>query len=257
MPQKLAGKVAIVTGASKGIGASIATHMAAEGAAVVVNYRSRPEAAEEAVEQIKSAGGRAVAVHADVTDPDDVSALVQSAVREFGRLDVMVNNAGLEDKMPFLETPLDVWNKVVAVNLTGPFLGCREAAKQMVSQGGPGRIINLTSVHEDLPMPTNSPYCAAKGGVRMLTRTIAVELAPHGITVNNIAPGAVDTPMDAPLKEHPDQMNELLSEIPLGRMGKPEEIAALAVYLASDGAGYVTGSTFLIDGGMSRQSGSL
>jgi glucose 1-dehydrogenase len=229
----------------------------AEGAAVVVNYRSRPEAAEEAVEQIKSGGGRAVAVRADVTDQDDVSTLIQSAVREFGRLDVMVNNAGLEDKMPFLETPLDVWNKVVAVNLTGPWLGCQEAAKQMVAQGEPGRIVNLSSVHEDLPMPTNSPYCAAKGDVRMLTRTIAVELAPHGITVNNIAPGAVDTPMDAPLKKQPDQTQKLLSEIPAGRMGKPEEIAALAVYLASDAAAYVTGSTFIIDGGMSRQSGSL
>lgn len=127
----------------------------------------------------------------------------------------------------------------------------------MVSHGGPGRIINVSSVHEDLPMPTNSPYCAAKGGVRMLTRTIAVELAPHGITVNNIAPGAVDTPMDAPLKEHPDQMEKLISEIPVGRMARPEKIAAMAVYLASGAAAYVTGSTFLIDAGMSRQSGSL
>ena len=254
---QLENKVAVVTGAASGIGRAIALAFGVEGAAVVVNYRSRPEAAEAAVEQINSGGGRAVAVRADVTDQDDVSTLVQSAVREFGRLDVMVNNAGLEDKMPFLETPLDVWNKVVAVNLTGPWLGCQEAAKQMVSQGGPGRIVNLSSVHEDLPMPTNSPYCAAKGGVRMLTRTIAVELAPHGITVNNIAPGAVDTPMDAPLKEQPEQMQKLLSEIPAGRMGKPEEIAALAVYLASDAAAYVTGSTFIIDGGMSRQSGSL
>ena len=127
----------------------------------------------------------------------------------------------------------------------------------MVLQGGPGRIINVSSVHEDLPAPTNSPYCAAKGGVRMLTRTIAVELAPHAVTVNNIAPGAVDTPMDAPLKEYPDQMKELLSEIPLGRMGKPEEIASLAVYLASDASAYITGSTFIIDGGMIRQAGSL
>jgi glucose 1-dehydrogenase len=119
------------------------------------------------------------------------------------------------------------------------------------------RIINISSVHEDLPMPTNSPYCAAKGGLRMLTRTIAVELAPYGITVNNIAPGAVDTPMDAPLKAHPDQMEDLLSEIPLGRMGKPEEIGSLAVYLASDASAYVTGSTFFIDGGMTRHAGSL
>ena len=183
--------------------------------------------------------------------------MIQHCVREFGRLDILVNNAGIERKMPFLETPLEVWDKVIAVNLTGPWLSCQEAAKQLVSQGGTGRIINTSSVHEDLPMPTNSPYCAAKGGLRMLMRTIAVELAPYGIIVNNIAPGAVETPMDAPLKEHPDQMEKLLSEIPLGRMGKPEEIAALAVYLASDAAACVTGSTFFIDGGMTQQSGSL
>ena len=144
------------------------------------------------------------------------------------------------------------------MNLTGPWLGCREAAEQMASQGGSGRIINVSSVHEDLPMPTNSPYCAAKRGVRMLACTIAVERAPHGITVNNIVPaGAVDTPVDAPLKEHPDQMEKLLSETPVGRMAKPEEVAALSVYLASDAAAYVTGSTFLLDDGMSRHAGSL
>jgi glucose 1-dehydrogenase len=183
--------------------------------------------------------------------------LIQKAVEEFGRLDVMVNNAGTEEKMPFLETPLDVWNRIISVNLTGAWLGCQEAARQMVNQGGSGRIINVSSVHEDLPMPTNSPYCAAKGGLRMLMRTIAVELAPHKITVNNVAPGAVDTPMDAPLKEDANQMQKLLSEIPLRRMGKPAEVASLVVYLASDDAAYVTGSTFVIDGGMMRQSGRL
>jgi glucose 1-dehydrogenase len=127
----------------------------------------------------------------------------------------------------------------------------------MVKQGAGGRIINISSVHEDLPMPTNAPYCAAKGGLRMLMRTIAVELAPHKITVNNIGPGAIDTPMDAPLKQHPELMKDLLAEIPLGRMGQPEEVAELAVYLASDAAAYVTGETYFIDGGMLRQSGSL
>ena len=188
---------------------------------------------------------------------DQVQHLVQQTVEKFGRLDIMVNNAGIEEKHPFLETPLDLWDKVIAVNLTGPWIGSQVAAQQMVKQGGGGRIINISSVHEDLPMPTNAPYCAAKGGLRMLMRTIAVELAPHGITVNNIGPGAVDTPMDAPLKEHPELMKQLLSEIPLGRMGKPEEVAELAVYLASDAAAYITGSTYFIDGGMLRQSGSL
>ena len=240
-----------------GIGRAIALAFAAEGAAVAVDYRSHPDQAKQIVDQVKGFGGKAISVHADVSNPEDVKSLIQNAVEEFGRLDVMVNNAGVHEKMPFLETPLDVWNRVITVNLTGAWLGCQEAAKQMVSQGDPGRIINVSSIHEDLPMPTNSPYCAAKGGLRMLTRTIAVELAAHDITVNNIAPGAIDTPMDAPLKEDPNQMQELLSEIPLRRMGQPEEVAALAVYLASDAAAYVTGSTFVIDGGMMRHAGSL
>ena len=254
---RLENKVAVITGSSSGIGSAIAVALAKEGAAVAVDYRSHPDEAKEIVEQIESFGSKAISVHADVSSPEDVKNLIQKAVEEFGRLDVMINNAGMEEKMPFLETPLDVWNKTIAVNLTGAWLGCQEAAKQMVSQGGSGRILNISSVHEDLPMPTNSPYCATKGGLRMLMRTIAVELAPHNITVNNIAPGAVDTPMDAHLEEDANKLKQLLSEIPLRRMGKPEEVAALAVYLASDDAAYVTGSTFVIDGGMMRSSGRL
>jgi len=254
---RLENKVAVITGSSLGIGSAIALAFAKEGAAVAVDYRSHPDEAKEIVEQVENFGGRAISVHADVSNPEDVKNLIQKAVEEFGRLDVMINNAGMEEKMPFLETPLDVWNKTIAVNLTGAWLGCQEAAKQMVSQGGSGRILNISSVHEDLPMPTNSPYCATKGGLRMLMRTIAVELAPHNITVNNIAPGAVETPMDASIDEDVNEMQQLLSEIPLRRMGKPEEVAALAVYLASDDAAYVTGSTFVIDGGMMRSSGRL
>lgn len=253
---RLENKVAIVTGSSLGIGRAIALAFAKEGASVVVNYRSHPEEAEEVVGQIKDSGGRAVSVRADVSEPDDMKGLVGGAAREFGRLDVMVNNAGMERKMPFLETPLEVWEQTISVNLTGTFLGCQEAAKRMVEQGTPGRIINISSVHEDRPMPTNSPYCAAKGGIRMLMRTIAVELAPHDITVNNIAPGAIQTPINKNL-EDPEQMKELLSDIPLGRIGQPEDVAHLAVYLASDAAAYVTGSTFVVDGGMMRQAGSL
>jgi glucose 1-dehydrogenase len=254
---QLQNKVAVITGASLGIGSAIALAFAKEGAAVAVDYRRHPDEAKEIVEQVEGFGGKAISVRADVSDPEDVKNLIQKTAGEFGRLDVMVNNAGMEQKMPFLNTPLDVWNKTIAVNLTGAWLGCQEAARQMVSQGGTGRLINVSSVHEDLPMPTNSPYCAAKGGLRMLMRTIAVELAPHNITVNNIAPGAVDTPMDAPLEGDTNQMQTLLSEIPLRRMGKPEEVAALAVYLASDAASYVTGSTFVIDGGMMRHAGTL
>ena len=254
---RLKDKVALVTGSSQGIGRAIALSFAGEGAAVAVDYRSHSEEAEAVVEQVEGSGGRALAVRADVSDPGDVKNLVRETVEEFGRLDIMVNNAGVEEKMPFLETPFEVWNRVVAVNLTGAWLGCQEAARRMVEQGGVGRIINVSSVHEDRPMPTNSPYCAAKGGLRMLMRTIAVELAPHGITVNNIAPGAIETPINENLDQHPDQMRKLLSEIPLGRIGQPEEVAGLALYLASEEAAYVTGSTFFIDGGMMRQAGSL
>ena len=254
---RLENKVAAITGSSRGIGKAIALAFAGEGAAVAVDYRSHPDEGQEVVKEIESSGGRSIALKADVSEQDDVRGLIRETVRKFGRLDIMVNNAGVEEKMPFLETPFEVYERVVAVNLTGAWLGCQEAARQMVSQGDGGRIINISSVHEDRPMPTNSPYCAAKGGLRMLMRTIAVELAPHSITINNVAPGAIETPINENLEDNPEQMQELLSEIPLGRIGQPEEVAELALYLASDAASYVTGGTFVIDGGMMRQAGSL
>jgi glucose 1-dehydrogenase len=254
---RLDNKVTVVTGSSSGIGEAIALAFAANGAAVVVNYSRHEDAAQKVLERIEGAGGKGLVVGADVSDPKEVEAMVQQATDAFGRLDIMVNNAGMEHKMPFLETPFEVWQETIAVNLTGAWLGCLAAAKQMVAQGEGGRIINVSSVHEDLAMPTNAPYCATKGGVRMLMRTLAVELAPHKITVNNIAPGAIETPMDAPLEQNPDEMKELLSEIPLGRMGKPEEVANLALFLASDDSSYVTGSTLFVDGGMIRHSGTL
>ncbi len=254
---QLENKVAIVTGSSLGIGRAIAVAFGREGASVGVNYRSHPEEAEEVIGEIEKAGGKAVFVQADVSKPEDVQNLVQKTVEEFGRLDIMVNNAGMEEKVPFLETPFELFQQVISVDLAGVWLGCQEAGKQMVEQGDGGRIINISSVHEDRPMPTNATYCAAKGGVRMLMRTIAVELAPHGITVNNVAPGAIKTPINEELEDNPEQMEELLSEIPLNRMGKPEEIADLTLYLASDASAYVTGSTFVIDGGMMRHAGSL
>ena len=255
---RLQGKVAIITGSATGIGKAMAQAMAREGAAVTIDYVGRQQdAANEVVHDIEQAGGKALAVSADVSQLDQVQNLVAQTVQKFGRLDIMVNNAGIEEKHPFLEMPLEVWNKVIAVDLTGPWLGCQAAAQQMVKQGEGGRIINISSVHEDLPMPTNAPYCAAKGGLRMLTRTIAVELAPHQITVNNIGPGAIFTPIDADIEANPDLEKQLMAEIPLGRWGKPEDVAELAIYLASDAAAYVTGSTYFIDGGMLRQAGSL
>lgn len=255
---RLQNKVAIVTGSATGIGKGIAQCFARQGAAVTINYiRSQHDTAAEVVNEITQSGGQAMAVEADVTRQDQVGNLVMQTVQAFGHLDIMVNNAGIEKEMPFVDIPLDLWEKIIAVNLTGPFLCAQVAARQMIKQGSPGRIINISSVHEDLPMPTNAPYCTSKGGLRMLMRTICVELAPHKITVNNIGPGAIDTPMDAPLKEHPKLMNELLNEIPLHRMGQPDEVGELAVYLASDESAYVTGSTYFIDGGLMRYSKSL
>ena len=254
---KLSSKVAVVTGAASGIGQAIAVALAREGASVVVDYVGSPDAPKTTVQQIESAGGKALAVAADVSQPDQVNSLIQQAVQQFGRLDIFVNNAGIEYKHPFTDFPVDQWNKIIAVNLTGPFLCAQAAAKQMIAQGNGGRIINISSVHQDLPMPTNAPYCATKGGLRMLMRTIAVELGPHAITVNNIGPGAVFTPIDADIEANPKLEAQLMAEIPLGRWGKPEEIANLAVFLASDDASYITGSTYYIDGGMLRQAGSL
>jgi glucose 1-dehydrogenase len=254
---RLNGKVAIITGSATGIGMACAQAMAREGACVTINYVGSSADAQGVVDGIKQAGGRALAVEADVSKQDQVQRLVDQTVREFGRLDVMQNNAGWEKKVPFLEMPFETYQQVIDINLTGTWLGSQIAARQMVKQGDGGRIINTSSVHEDITMPTNAPYCAAKGGIRMLMRTVAIELAPHKITVNNIAPGAIFTPIDADIQANQELDEELLNEIPLRRWGQPSEVANLAVFLASDEASYITGSTYFIDGGMSRQSGSL
>ena len=254
---QLSNKVAVVTGGDTGIGRAICTAMAREGARVVVDYVGSERPGQALVEEIEAFGGQAVRIEADISNREQVVELIDGAVRAFGSLDIMVNNAGIEKKYPFLETPLDVYRRIVDVNLTGTWLCTQAAAKEMVRQHRGGRIINISSVHEELPMPTNAAYCASKGAIRMLMRTIAVELAEHEITVNNVCPGAVDTPMDAGLKADKTKYEQLLAEIPLRRMAKPSEIASLCLYLASDAAAYVTGASFIIDGGMTKKSGSL
>lgn len=253
---KLQNKVVIVTGAATGIGQAIAIRFAREGAAVVVDYIGNPDTPNETEKSIKSSGGKTIAVAADISNPDQVQQLVDRAVKEYGKLDIVINNAGIERKYAFVDYPVEEAQKIITVNLIGPFIVAQTAARQMIKQGNGGRIINISSVHEDLPMPTNSAYCASKGGLRMLMRTIAVELAKHKITVNNIGPGAVYTPIDADIEAKPELEKALMGEIPLNRWGQPDEIAGLAVYLASDEASYITGSTYFIDGGMLRQSGS-
>jgi glucose 1-dehydrogenase len=254
---KLQGKVAIVTGAGTGIGQAIALAFAQSGASVVVDYVGKASVSDDTIRKIQALGGKSIGIDADISLPDEVNGLIQETVATFGNLDIFVNNAGIEKKIAFVDYPLQEWAKVIAVNLTGPFLCSQAAAKQMILQGSGGRIINISSIHEDLPMPTNAPYCASKGGLRMLMRTIAVELAPHQITVNNIGPGAVYTPIDIEVESDAHMNDQILVKIPMRRWGKPEEIAKLAVYLASDDAAYVTGSTYFIDGGMLRNAGSL
>jgi glucose 1-dehydrogenase len=253
---RLQNKVALVTGAATGIGQAIATRFAQEGASVVIDYVGSPGSPGRTEEAIRAVGGKYVALSGDVSKPDEVQGLIAGAVKAFGRLDIVVNNAGVEKKCPFVDYPLEELQKILAINLIGPFLVSQAAARQMILQGQGGRLINISSVHEDLPMPTNAAYCASKGGLRMLTRTIAVELAKAKITVNNIGPGAVFTPIDADIEAQPEVEKALLGEIPLNRWCQPGEIAGLAVFLASDEAAYVTGCTYFMDGGMLQQSGS-
>jgi glucose 1-dehydrogenase len=250
-------KVAVITGSDSGIGRAIAIEFAREGASVVINYAHAQDKAEEVHQTITSNGGKAIVIQADISQYQQATHLIQQAVEQFGKLDILVNNAGMEIHSPFLDVTEEQYDRVLSIDLKGPFFCAQLAAREMVKRKIAGRIINISSVHEDLPMPQNVPYCCAKGGLRMLMRTICLELAPYGITVNNIGPGAVDTPIDADVKADPKKWQALLDEIPLHRVGQPEEIAKLAVYLASDASSYVTGSTFFIDGGLMRNTGAL
>jgi glucose 1-dehydrogenase len=247
----LTGKVALVTGSSSGIGKSIAIRLAHEGCDVCVNYHREEAAAQDAVRQIQGLGRKSIAVQADMGAAADVKAMVQRCEAELGGLDIMVNNAGVEIKAPFVEVTEEHWDLVINTNLKGVFFGMQEAARFMLPRRS-GRIINISSVHEDATMPGNSPYCAAKGGVRMLMRTAAVELAPYGITVNNVAPGAIMTPINRDTLSDPAKIAALQAVIPLGRIGTPEDVAGVVAFLASDAAAYVTGATYFVDGGMIR-----
>jgi glucose 1-dehydrogenase len=250
-------KVAIVTGGNSGIGKAIAVGLAKAGASIVIDYIADPEATEALEREIVSLGDQAIGVEADVSRTDDLQRLVDAAVAKFGRLDIMVNNAGIETRTSVLETTEAQYDKVLTINLKSAFFGVQLAAKQMIKQGGGGRIVNITSVHEDWPMPGNTAYCLAKGGMRMLTRTAGVELAPHGVLVVGVGPGAVATPINLTTMKDPALLGKLDAAIPLGRMARPEEIANVVVFLAGDGASYLTATTIFVDGGIMQNSVGL
>ena len=250
----LKGKVAVVTGGNSGIGAAIVLELAKQGANIVIDYIAHPEATEALEKRIAALGDQALGVSADVSQIADLQRLIDTAVKQFGHLDVMVNNAGVETRTSILDTTEKQYEKVLQVNLKSAFFGTQIAAKQMIKQGKGGRIINITSVHEDWTMPGNIAYCLSKGGIRMLTRTAGVELAKYNVLVVGVGPGAVATPINVTTMKDPALMQKLNSAIPLGRMAKPEEIGSLVAFLAGDGASYMTATTVFADGGMMHQS---
>jgi glucose 1-dehydrogenase len=250
-------KVAIVTGANSGIGRAIALGLAQAGADVTIDYVVHPESAQELEEEIRHLGEKAIMVDADVSQVADLQMLVDKTIEAFGRLDIFVNNAGIETRTSLLNTTEAQFDKVMAVNLKSAFFGTQIAAQQMIKQGTNGRIINISSVHEDWPMPGNTPYCCSKGGMRMLTRTAGVELAEKGITVVGVGPGAVATPINQETMSDPDKLARLKAAIPMGRLADPAEIADLVVWLASAQAGYVTATTYFLDGGIMQSSPGL
>jgi len=253
----LKGKVALVTGGNSGIGRAIVLALAREGASIVIDYLSHPEATEALEQQVRALGDAVLGVKADVSRLADLKNLIDSTVGKFGRLDILVNNAGIETRSSILDTSEDQYDKVLAVNLKSAFFATQLAAQQMIKQGGGGRIINISSVHEDWPMPGNTPYCLSKGGMRMLTRTAAVELALHNILVVGVGPGAVATPINLSTMQDPTLLKKLNAAIPLGRMARPEEIASLVAFLAGDGASYITGTTVFADGAIMQSSPGL
>ena len=253
----LTGKSIVVTGGNSGIGEAIVLAAAAEGANVVIDYVAHPEETTELIAKVEAAGGHAVGVQADVSKAADLARMIQTAVDTYGRLDVLISNAGIETRTSLLDTTEADFEKVMAINLKSAFFGAQAAAKQFIAQGGGGLILNISSVHEEWPMPGNAAYCVSKGGMRMMTRTAGVELGPHGIRMINVAPGAVSTPINASTESDPAKMKSLDAAIPLGRIAQPAEIADVVVFLASGQAGYMTATTVVIDGGIMQGSVGL
>ena len=252
---KLQGKVALVTGSSQGIGQAIAVRLAQEGASIVINYRSHPEGAEETLAQVKAAGGACHMVdgfklQGDTSSIADVQRLITASVDHFGQLDILVNNAGIEKNADFWAVTEADYDAVMNVNLKGIFFAIQAFVQHRMAVSKPGKVINISSVHEELPFPHFAAYCASKGALKMLTRNLAIELAPHGININNVAPGAIETPINTKLLNDPEKLGALLQNIPLKRLGQPSDVASMVAFLASSESDYITGTTMFVDGGL-------
>jgi glucose 1-dehydrogenase len=248
----LESRVALVTGSSSGIGQTIAVKLAQAGANLVINYIGRSEGAKETLAHVEAAGGRGIVVQADVSKLSELQMLIDRGWEAFGSVDILVNNAGMEKKADFWDVSEEDYDRILAVNLKGAFFLTQAFVRRLRAAKKPGRIINISSVHEDVAFPGFASYCVSKGGMRMLMRTLAVELGPEGFTVNNVAPGAIATPMNKSLLENKPKLDALLANIPLGRLGSTDDVADLVVFLGTDAAAYVNGSTFTVDGGLSR-----
>jgi glucose 1-dehydrogenase len=247
---RLEGKRVLVTGSSRGIGRAIAERFAREGADVIINYFADPEGPQASITAVQSAGRRAVALEADVGDVAAVGKLIDDAWEALGGLDVLVNNAGIEKRAPFCDVTEADFDTVLRVNLKGVFFATQAFVRRLRAESRGGKVINISSVHEELPFPNFAPYCASKGGVRMLTRDLAVELGPFGITINSIAPGAIATSINNTLLHDAAKVQALTRQIPLGRLGDTGDVAGLAAFLASADANYATGATYFVDGGL-------
>jgi glucose 1-dehydrogenase len=247
---KLDGKVALVTGGSQGIGQAIAIRLAAAGANVSLNYHSNPDGAADTLKQIEASGSQGLTLQADTGSIADARRLVAETIGHFGKLDILVNNAGVEKNADFWDVTEADYDAVMDINLKGVFFTIQEFVKHLRQTQQPGKVINISSVHEELPFPHFAAYCVSKGGLKMLTRNLSVELAPYGININNVAPGAIETPINTQLSNNPEQLAAVLKNIPLGRLGKPNDVAAMVAFLASAEADYITGATFVVDGGL-------
>src|SRR6201998_2997804 len=247
---KLEGKTVLITGGSQGIGQGIAFRLAEEGVDIVVDYVGSSQSADATVAQIQKRGRRGLAVEADISSVDQIHSMMKQAVDSFGGVDVLVNNAGVEKHASIWEATEHDYDLVLTINLKGAFFASQAFAQHRMAVKKPGKIINVSSVHEDLPFPHFTSYCASKGGMKMMMRNLSIELAPFGITINNIAPGAIETPINTALLNDPTKLKTLLENIPLARLGKTSDVAGVAAFLASSDADYITGATIVVDGGL-------